>query len=123
MKLASEICPRYQAAIELLGKRWTGLILQVLLGGPRRFGELTGALEVVSERVLSERLKELEKEGVVIRRVIPEAPIRVEYQLTKKGRALGEVIAAIGKWAENWVEVEVPHQPHPAIGKKRKARI
>jgi DNA-binding HxlR family transcriptional regulator len=98
---------RYQQAVELLGKRWTGLIVQVLLGGPLRFNELQEKLEVVSDRMLSERLKELEAAGVLHREVSPEPPVRVVYSLTEKGRALEEVVRAIASWAESWVG-----QPH-----------
>jgi DNA-binding HxlR family transcriptional regulator len=100
---SSRICVRYQAAVELLGKRWTGLIVQQLLEGPLRFNELCDRLELVSDRMLSERLKELEAAGVVERRVSTEAPVRVGYALTEKGRALAPVVHAIGAWAEKWV--------------------
>jgi DNA-binding HxlR family transcriptional regulator len=99
----ARICPRYQAAIAILGKRWTGLILRLLLDGPRRFGELAVALQI-SERVLSGRLKELEAEQVLSRVVLPGPPVRVEYRLTPKGQALGSVVTAIGGWAERWVK-------------------
>lgn len=102
---AGQICPRYEHAIHLLGKRWTGLLLYSLLKGPQRFCELTAAVEGLSDRVLSDRLRELEEEGVVERVVYPQIPVRVEYQLTDKGRALGPVVEAIYKWAEQWVDV------------------
>lgn len=107
MAATTNMCPRYEAAAELLGKRWTGLILRVLLDGPQRFSQIVCAVEGMSERMLSERLKELESEGVVERRVLPEPPVRVEYRLTTKGQALNEVVGAIGRWAEKWVDV--PH--------------
>jgi DNA-binding HxlR family transcriptional regulator len=97
------ICPRYEHGIQLLGKRWTGLLLYALLEGPRRFCELTSTVEGLSDRVLSDRLRELEVEGVVERIVYPQIPVRVEYQLTEKGRAFKPVVEAIHKWAENWV--------------------
>ena len=99
----SNICPRYEHAIQLLGKRWTGLLLYALLEGPRRFCELTNTVEGLSDRVLSDRLRELELEGVVERVVYPQIPVRVEYQLTDKGRALEPVVTAIQKWAAAWV--------------------
>jgi DNA-binding HxlR family transcriptional regulator len=101
--LSEALCPRYQVAVDLLGRRWTGLVLSVLLEGPQRFGALAAHLEVVSDRMLSRRLKELEAEGIVRRRVIPAAPLGVEYKLTAKGRALGGVVSAIESWAESWV--------------------
>ena len=82
----TQMCPRYEHAIQLLGKRWTGLILDTLMGGPRRFCELTASVEGLSDRVLSDRLRELELEGVIERVVYPQIPVRVEYRLTEKGR-------------------------------------
>jgi DNA-binding HxlR family transcriptional regulator len=100
-----QICPRYEHAIHLLGKRWTGLLLYSLLNGPQRFCELTATVEGLSDRVLSDRLRELEEEGVVERVVYPLIPVRVEYQLTEKGQAFGPVIEAIHTWAEHWVDI------------------
>jgi len=108
MRFIKSMCPRYQAAVEVLGKRWTGLILNVLLEGPKRFCELAERLDPVSERMLSERLKELEANGILRRHVSAEAPVRVHYELTEKGRALNGVVGAIVQWAEAWVE---PMQP------------
>lgn len=104
MRYSDQICSRYQHAVEIIGKRWTGLILKVLIGGPLRFNELAERLQVVSDRMLSERLKELEAEGVIERRVLPETPVRVEYRLTPKGRGLGPVIDAIEAWSQEWCE-------------------
>ncbi len=97
------ICPRYEHGIQLLGKRWTGLLLDALMDGPRRFCELTATVEGLSDRVLSDRLRELEVEGVVERIVYPQIPVRVEYKLTEKGLALKPVVEAIHEWAEKWV--------------------
>jgi DNA-binding HxlR family transcriptional regulator len=107
-RLSTHICPRFQVAVDILGRRWTGLILRALQDGPRRFGELTRHIEVVSERMLSERLKELERDGLVVRKVIPSTPVHVEYSLTDKGAALREVLAAIERWAGKWVEPDAP---------------
>ncbi len=100
---ANKMCPRYEQAIQLLGKRWTGLLLDTLMSGPKRFCELTSNVEGLSDRVLSDRLRELEVEGIVERVVYPQIPVRVEYQLTEKGCALKPVVEAIHKWAEQWV--------------------
>jgi DNA-binding HxlR family transcriptional regulator len=100
---SGQICPRYEQAIQLLGKRWTGLLIYALLEGPQRFCELTNTVEGLSDRVLSDRLRELEVEGIVKRVVYPQIPVRVEYELTYKGRALESVVAAIRQWAEQWV--------------------
>ena len=94
------MCPRYERAAGLLGKRWTGLIIRVLMGGPRRFKDLKAQLPDLSDRLLSERLKELEATGVVRRTVYEERPVRVEYELTPKGRDLEPVVKAIQRWAE-----------------------
>ncbi len=104
MRYSTHICERFQHGAEILGKRWTGLIVMLLLPGPRRFGELAAELEVVSDRVISERLKELEREGIVERRVYPETPVRIEYALTEKGAALAPVINALQAWSERWVD-------------------
>jgi DNA-binding HxlR family transcriptional regulator len=99
------ICRRFQAAAELVGKRWTALIVQSLEARPQRYSELAGALSQVSERMLIERLKELEGAGVVQRRVIDDRPVRVEYRLTSKGRALGRVVGGLQRWAEQWIQL------------------
>lgn len=96
-------CPLYHRAVELIGGRWTGAILRALLNGVTRFSDLTEAIPGLSDRMLSERLKELEAEGIVERSVIPERPVRIEYHLTEKGRALETVIATIGAWAAEWL--------------------
>jgi len=88
--------------MDLIGKRWTGLILYQLLDGPQRFNEIESALPV-SGRLLSERLKELEKEGLVERKVYSEVPVRVEYSLTDKGQALEGAIRNIETWASSWL--------------------
>ncbi len=106
-------CPRYEHAIGILGKRWTGLLLNALMAGPRRFCELTALVEGLSDRVLSDRLRELETEGVVKRVVYPQIPVRVEYQLTEKGLALKPVTDAIHTWAERWVDLPPDAQSVP----------
>jgi DNA-binding HxlR family transcriptional regulator len=106
------MCPRYEHAAQLLGKRWTGLLLDSLLGGPRRFCELTAAVDGLSDRVLSDRLRELEDEGIVERVVYPHIPVRVEYRLTEKGYDLRPVVQAMHTWAETWLplpETPVEH--------------
>ncbi len=110
------MCPRYEHAIQILGKRWTGLLLDALMSGPRRFCEMTTLVDGLSDRVLSDRLRELELEGVVQRVVYPQIPVRVEYQLTEKGYALKPVIDAIHAWAEQWV-------PPPALAQEQLVAI
>ena len=99
-------CPRYHRAMDILGGRWTNEIVRALLGGATRFSEVTAAVPGLSDRLLSERLKTLEAEGVLTRTVVPDKPVRVEYQLTPKGRDLAAVVQALATWAETWVEVE-----------------
>jgi DNA-binding HxlR family transcriptional regulator len=96
------VCPQFHAAIELIGRRWTGAIIYLLLKSRCRYAELRDAIPEITDRMLSERLQELEQEGVVERNVIPETPVRVEYSLTKKGRALAGVIDAVGEWAHKF---------------------
>lgn len=101
----SSLCPRFEKGMQLIGKRWTGLIIYQLLSGQQRFCAIQSALPV-SGRLLSERLKELEDEGIVSRHVYPEVPVRVEYSLTDKGVALEPVIREIEKWSQAWIEVD-----------------
>ena len=98
----SHFCPYFHRAVELIGKRWSGSIVREMLSGPRRFSELRGAIPDISDRMLCARLKGLEQEGLVERRVYAETPVRVEYQLTDKGRGLEKVFTAIGEWADTW---------------------
>jgi DNA-binding HxlR family transcriptional regulator len=87
----------------MLGKRWTGAIVQALLDGPMRFSALSQSIPQISDRLLSMRLKELEASGLVARRVWDDAPVRVEYELTPKGRALEPVIGSLRQWAREWL--------------------
>ncbi|MEX1140834.1 MAG: helix-turn-helix domain-containing protein [Thermoleophilaceae bacterium] len=97
----SPCCALYHHAVELVGKRWSGAILLVLFDGPLRFSEIRQLVPDVSDRLLSERLKELEGEGVVERRVYEESPIRVEYELTEKGKALEPALSALKSWSHD----------------------
>jgi DNA-binding HxlR family transcriptional regulator len=99
-----ELCARFHRASELIGRRWTGAIIYVLLKTRCRFATLRDAIPDITDRMLSERLQELEAEGIVERTVFPEIPIRVEYALTKKGRGLAAAIQSIAHWAETWIE-------------------
>lgn len=108
---AQLFCPYLHVTVELIGRRWTGAILRALLRGATRFGDLATAIPDMSDRMLSERLKELEAEGIIVRRVIPAIPVRVEYALTPKGRALEGVMAAILAWADDWLAP--PHASPP----------
>ncbi|MDQ3980932.1 MAG: helix-turn-helix transcriptional regulator [Actinomycetota bacterium] len=99
-------CPRYHQAIEIIGRRWTGVIIRALLCGDSRFSQIRTTIPGLSDRLLSERLKELEAEGIVERRVLPETPVRIEYHLTRKGEALADVVQAASAWAERWLPAE-----------------
>jgi len=102
---APELCAKFHQASELIGRRWNGAIIYVLLQQTCRFAALRAAIPDITDRMLSERLQELEDEGVVDRQVIPETPVRVEYSLTKKGKALAEAIGSIANWAEKYMAV------------------
>jgi DNA-binding HxlR family transcriptional regulator len=100
------VCNRFHQAVELIGGRWTGAIIQALLRGPTRYGVIRATIPDISDRMLSDRLRILEAEGVVKRKVVPETPVRIEYELTEKGRALDGALGAIAEWAEKWIPVE-----------------
>jgi DNA-binding HxlR family transcriptional regulator len=101
----SKLCSRFHHAVELIGRRWSGAIISVMMGGPQGFNELLAAVPGLSDRLLSERLRELEAEGLVRRTVIPGPPVRVSYELTAAGESLKPVIESLGRWAERWVKV------------------
>lgn len=111
---SNAVCPLYHRAVELVGRRWTGAILMVLLQGASRFTDIVHAVPGLSDRLLSERLKELEAEGIVVRIVHPETPVRIEYQLTDKGRDLSGVAEAVTSWASRWLtpDVDGQHEAH-----------
>ncbi len=98
-----KLCPKFEAAFQLLGKRWTGLIIRVLLHGPQRFRDISAVIPAMSDRMLAERFKELEAAGILTRLVYPETPVRIEYELTEKGRTLQPVMDEVQHWADNWL--------------------
>jgi DNA-binding HxlR family transcriptional regulator len=99
-----ECCPYLHEGVELIGKRWTGAIVYVLLeGGPMRFSEIGSAVPNLSDRLLSERMKELEARGVVERQVRDGAPTRVEYSLTEMGRDLAPALRELREWSMRWL--------------------
>lgn len=105
---APALCARFHHASELIGRRWTGAIIYVLLQQTCRFATLRDAIPDITDRMLSERLQELEEEGLVERVVVPETPVRVEYSLTRKGKGLAEAVHSLANWAEKNVPLEVP---------------
>ena len=103
MKEEFHMCPKYEKLATFLGKRWTGLILRVLLEGEFRFSEILDSVHGLSSRLLTERLKEMVEAGIVLREVRNEYPIKVEYTLTQKGRSLAPVIKEMQAYAEEWL--------------------
>jgi DNA-binding HxlR family transcriptional regulator len=96
------ICPKYHRAVELIGRRWSGAIVRVLMNRPSRFGEIHAAIPGISDRLLAERLKELEREGIVLRTTEDGTPSFALYALSQAGLELEPAITAIGDWAERW---------------------
>lgn len=104
---APSCCPRYHAAIEFIGKRWTGAIVRVLMHrSPLRFSQIAQAVPALSDRLLSERMKELEARGVVERTVVRGRPAHVEYALTPMGRELAPALDALEAWAQRWLPAD-----------------
>ena len=120
MGLKPHLCGRFHRAVELIGGRWTGAVIHLLMNGRMRFAELRSAIPDISDRMLSERLRELEAEGILARIVVPETPVRVEYELTEKGHALEQALCAVGKWAEKWM-IE-PRAARPAAAATQPVR-
>lgn len=100
----SRFCPVYTAAVELIGRRWTGAVVRMLLGGPARFGAISSAVPGLTDRMLSARLRELEEEGIVSRTVTPGRPVCIEYALTRKGADLARVVEVVADWGHAWLE-------------------
>ncbi|MEH7301510.1 MULTISPECIES: winged helix-turn-helix transcriptional regulator [Neobacillus] len=100
------ICPKFEKAISLLSQRWTALVIYQLLSGPQRFNEIQSSIGI-SGKVLSDRLKDLEYQGVVKREVIPETPVIIEYSLTDKGHSMEPILRTIENWSQAWVKVEL----------------
>jgi DNA-binding HxlR family transcriptional regulator len=96
-------CAHYHHAVELIGRRWTGAILRSMLHGSTRFSDLRASVPELSDKMLSQRLKELEAEGIVERQVFAETPVRIEYRLTQKGHELDGAVRVIEAWADEWV--------------------
>jgi len=101
-------CPFYHEAIEMVGRRWTGAILRALIDGPLRFSEIAQAIPEISDRLLSERMKELESRGLVTRTVISGPPLQVRYGLSEMGNALGPAISELERWARRWLRAPAP---------------
>ncbi len=96
------VCAEFHHTIELIGKRWTGSVLAVLMAGPRRFNEILNAVPGLSDRLLTERLRELENNGIAERRIFAERPVRLEYALTEAGLDLDQLIKVVTAWGLKW---------------------
>ena len=105
-ELPAPVCARFHQAVELIGSRWTGAIIQTLLQGKTRYTLIKTAIPDITDRMLSERLRSLESEELLTRRVVPQSPIRVEYELTEKGRSLESALHEVSAWAERWISLE-----------------
>jgi DNA-binding HxlR family transcriptional regulator len=116
--MAGDLCGRFHQAVELIGRRWSGAVIHLLMKQRLRYAELRAAIPDISDRMLSERLRELEAAGIVVRTVLPDPPVRVEYDLTEKGRALKPAMTAIGEWAERWVSASPATAPAAADSSK-----
>jgi DNA-binding HxlR family transcriptional regulator len=107
-KNVPQLCTRFHYASELIGRRWNGAIIFMLLRQTCRFATLRDGIPGITDRMLSERLQELEQEGLVDRVVVPQTPVRVEYSLTKKGKGLAEAVDSLAAWAEKHISLEAP---------------
>lgn len=105
MEMHSCICPKFEKTFMILGKKWSGLIIEVLLTGDHRFKEIAEEIPGVSDRVLVERLKELEDEEIVVRKELTDGPIRILYGLTEKGKNLEKVMIEIQDWSNKWITI------------------
>ena len=121
-KNVPQLCTRFHYASELIGRRWNGAIIFMLLKQTCRFATLRDSIPGITDRMLSERLQELEQEGLVDRVVVPETPIRVEYSLTRKGKGLAEAIHSLASWAEKHIPLEPPARRKAARSGKSAVR-
>ena len=112
-EIVPQVCSRFHRAVELIGSRWTGAIIQTLLQGKTRYALIKAAIPDITDRMLSERLRSLEAEDLVTRWVIADTPVRVEYELTEKGAELQNAMREIAAWAERWIPAEVSQDQDP----------
>jgi DNA-binding HxlR family transcriptional regulator len=112
--IAPTVCAKFHRAVELIGGRWTGAIIQTLLQGKTRYAAIKTAIPDITDRMLSERLRSLETEDLVTRWVIADSPVRVEYELTEKGRSLEIALNEISTWANRWIPAEAGQDEDPA---------
>lgn len=103
--LTEDFCPRYHHAVELIGRRWNGVILRALLAGHTRYAAIREAVPNLSDTLLSQRLRELEGEGIITREVAPTTPVQITYKLAPKGIALQAAVREIERWSHEWIPV------------------
>ncbi|MFD6756206.1 winged helix-turn-helix transcriptional regulator [Micromonospora gifhornensis] len=94
-----DACPSFQETLELIGRRWTGSILAAAAQGARRFGEYRAAIDGISDRMLTQRLKELEANGLIERTVIPSTPVQIRYDLSVDGKTLSQALQPLTRWS------------------------
>jgi len=100
---AKQICEKVEQSYQIIGRKWVALIIHTLMEEPKRFSEIHAYIPDLSKRVLNERMKELEEEGLVVRHVVTERPVRTEYMLSRKGTELGRALRAVERWADKWL--------------------
>jgi len=105
-QIVPQVGARFHRAVELIGSRWTGAIIHTLMQGKTRYALIKAAIPDITDRMLSERLRSLEAEDLVTRWVIADTPVRVEYELTDKGRSLESALHEISAWADRWIPLE-----------------
>lgn len=99
----SQGCP-VEATLERIGGKWKGVALYHLLDGTKRYNELKRAVGNVTQRMLTKQLRELEHDGLIVRKVFPVVPPHVEYSLSEKGRTLEPILLALRAWGENYAK-------------------
>ncbi len=115
-EIVPPVCSRFHRAVEFIGGRWTGAIIQTLLQGKTRYALIKAAIPDITDRMLSERLRSLEAEDLVTRWVIADTPVRVEYELTEKGRSLENALQEISTWANRWIPADESPQDEDLAG-------
>lgn len=98
-----QMCEKVSRSYQIIGRKWVAPIVHTLMEEPKRFSEIHSVIPDLSKRVLNERMKELEEEGIIIRNVIADRPVRTEYSLTRKGTELARALSSIGQWAKKWL--------------------
>lgn len=100
------VCPKYERVFHILGKRWNALIIDVLDQKECRFCEISRTIEELSDRVLTERIRELEQEQIIIKKRVSEDSLKYTYSLTQKGKSLARATRTLKRWAEEWIKTE-----------------